>query len=237
MSTTRRTAPLNRLLAGLPGEVLQRLLGQCESVELEYGAVLHEPEARIEQVYFPTQCFVSLMVPVQAKFYLEVGLIGNEGLLGASLMLGGRISPLRAQVQGAGAAWRMNAATFAQELDRNPMLQHLLLRYLHARMGQLAQAVVCARFHVVERRLARWLLMTQDRAHADEFHVTHARLAALMGVRRVGITTAAHALQERKLIRYHRGEVTILNRLGMQAVSCPCYQADCETYDSALSTA
>jgi CRP-like cAMP-binding protein len=211
------------------------LLADCEAVELELGKVLYEPDARIRHVYFPTDSFISLMIPVDGTTNLEVGLVGNEGMFGSPLILGVDVSPLRALVQGAGLAWRMSAVMFARQLGRSPALRRMLHRYLQVQISQLAQTAACTRFHVVEERLARWLLMTQDRAHGDEFCVTHEFLAYMLGVRRVGVTQAANALQLRKLIRYHRGAVTVLDRVGMEAASCGCYQADRDTYDSLLA--
>ena len=237
MSNDRRVAPLNHLLAALPRRESQSVLAGCEAVELELGKVLYEPDARIRHVYFPTESFISLVIPVDGITNLEVGLVGNEGMLGSPLILGVDVSPLRALVQGAGWAWRMSAVTFARQLGRSPALRRTLHRYLQVQISQLAQTAACTRFHVVEKRLARWLLMTQDRAHGDEFRVTHEFLAYMLGVRRVGVTKAANALQSRKLIRYQRGAVTVLDRIGMEAASCGCYQTDRDTYDNLLTAA
>lgn len=239
MSASRRLAPLeqtNRLLAGLPRAVSRRVLAACELAELTFETVLYEPDLRIRHVYFPTSGFVSLMIPVDGTTNLEVGLVGNEGMTGVPLVMGVDVSPLRALVQGSGQAWRMTAQDFSRELDRSPALRTVLLRYLQVRMCQLAQTAACTRFHVVEERLARWLLMTQDRAHENQFRVTHEFLAYMLGVRRVGVTKAANALQKRKLISYHRGEVTILDRAGMEAASCGCYQADRDSYEGLMAT-
>jgi len=230
-------APANRLLEALARGARQRFLEACESVELQSGVVLHEPGADIEHVYFPTSSFVSLMVPVDVDSVLEVGLVGDEGMLGLPLLLGVDSSPLRALVQGAGHAWRIDAKAFVGELEHHPRLRRELLRYLQVCIGQLAQTAACTRFHLVEQRLARWLLMTQDRAHRDEFHVTHEFLAYMLGVRRVGVTKAATALQRRELIHYHRGEVMVLDRSGMKRAACSCYQTDLDTYDGLLPTA
>lgn len=234
MSPIRRRPPPNRLLKALPRRESERMLGECEAVGLNVGEILYQPNARIRHVYFPADSSISLMIPVDRTSNLEVALVGNEGMLGSPLVLGVNVSPLRAIVHGDGLAWRMSAVAFARELGRSAALRRGMHRYLQVRMCQLAQAAACTRFHMVEQRLARCLLMTQDRAHSDEFHATHEALAFMLGVRRVGVTKAANVLQTRKLIHYHRGKISILDRLGMEAAACGCYQADRETYNGLL---
>jgi CRP-like cAMP-binding protein len=235
MPSTQRPTAVNRLLEALPSIDLRRLLADCETVELAFADVLYRPRERLSHVYFPLSGFISLIMPVDDSSSLEVGLIGNEGMLGIPLSLGVDVSPVRAVVQGAGAALRIGAAPFCRELARSQALQRELDRYAFVHLSQLAQTAGCTRFHVVEARLARWLLMTQDRAHASTFHITQEFLAFMLGVRRVGVTKAASSLKKRNLIRYSRGNITVLDRRGLKAASCGCYKADRASYDRTLS--
>ncbi|HEX3098567.1 MAG TPA: Crp/Fnr family transcriptional regulator, partial [Usitatibacter sp.] len=201
----------NRLLDRLPAKDRARVLDACDAVVLEFPTVVAEPGEAIRHVYFPTGSFISLVAPMGGRDSLEVALAGSEGLFGVGVALGVDISPVHALVQGGGAAWRIGVPAFRRELARIPSLRDCVDRYAYVVMSQLIQTSGCNRFHVVEQRLARWLLMTSDRAHSTSFHITHEFLAYMLGVRRVGITEAASDLQGRNLIGYSRGAMTIRN--------------------------
>jgi CRP-like cAMP-binding protein len=234
MQLTKRGPTANRLLAALPRKNLEHLLANSESVDLIFADILCVPGDPIRHVYFPTDSFISLVAPVDGYAGLEVGMIGTEGMFGIGLMLGVELSPMHALVQGAGPALRMNAKRFRRELEDSPALHRGLNRYLYVLISQLAQTAACTRFHVVEARLARWLLMTRDRARSDEFYLTQDFLSHMLGVRRVGVTKAAGSLQKRKLISYSRGMIRVLDGSGLQAAACGCYLADKKTYDRIL---
>jgi len=230
----KRVVVTNRLLATLPDKDRRQILANCDQVELTSADILHEAGARLRHVYFPTGSFISLVTPLDACAGLEIALVGDEGMVGVSLLLGVPVSPWHHLVQGGGSAWRITAASFRGELERSPALRRRLNRYLYVKMHQFAQTAACIRFHVVEARLARWLLMTHDRAHSNEFHATHEFLAYMLGVRRVGITKAATSMQKQSLIRYSRGNIIIIDRRGLEALSCGCYQAGKDLYDRIL---
>lgn len=224
----------NRLLAGLPDRDQRRIIASCDQIELPSGDILHEAGSRLRHIYFPTSGFISLVTPLDTSAGLEVALVGNEGMVGISPLLGVSVSPLNHLVQGAGRALRISTTSFRRELARSPALRRRLNMYVYVKMHQMAQIAACTSFHMVEARLARLLLMTHDRSPTDEFHATHEFLACMLGVRRVGITKAATSLQKQSLIRYSRGDITILNRRGLEARSCGCYLTARELYDRVL---
>ncbi len=229
MGSSKRIAT-NRLLDALPAHERRRVLAGSETVDLAFADVIYVPGAVLAHVYFPLEALISLIVPIEGSAGLEVGLVGNEGMFGIPLVLGVDVSSLRAVVQGSGAALRMDAAPFGIEIQRNETLHRLIDRYAFVHLSELAQTAGCTRYHVVEARLARWLLMTQDRVHSRAFHVTQEFLALMLGVRRVGVTRAAGSLQKLGLIHYSRGNITVLDRRGLKAAACACYGADRDAY-------
>ena len=214
---------VNRLLAALPQEEYQRLLPELEQVTLTFAEVVYKPGERIRHVYFPNESIISLLVEMSDRSTLEVGVIGNEGMAGISVFMDMDTSPYRAIVQGAGTAGRMGAAALREEAGRGGSLHRLLQRYAHSLLTQVSQSAACNRFHVVDARLARWLLMTGDRLGTNEFRLTQDFISHMLGVRREGVNKAAGALQKGELINYRRGQIRILNRAGLEAASCACY--------------
>ncbi|HET7729274.1 MAG TPA: Crp/Fnr family transcriptional regulator [Usitatibacter sp.] len=225
-----RNAFANHLIDRLPPAMRRHLVGALEPVELELRQVLVRCGEPLRHVYFPTSSsFISQVIPAD-RGHLEVAIVGSEGMFGVPVALGVEKSNTDAVVQGAGRALRLDSRAFRAELDRSRPLREAVSRYTYVSMTQLARNAVCNRYHVVEQRLARWLLMSADRARSNAFDVTHAFLANMLGVRRVGVTQAARTLQERELIRYTRGRMVIRDRKGLQKAACSCYHADLETY-------
>ena len=220
---THRTLLDNRLLAVLPLADRERLRGQSDWVSLPFGHVLMEPGDSIKHVYFPNDSLVSLLTLVGGHHALEVGMVGREGMVGASLGLGVNTTPVRALVQGGGTALRMRASNFRKEMQHCIDLQRGVHLYLHTLMMQVAQTAACNRFHAVESRLARWLLMTRDRVASDNFPLTQEFLGHMLGVRRAGVTEAAQALKLKKLVSYSRGVISIIDGPGLESAACSCY--------------
>jgi len=214
----------NLLLAALPPQELARMLPALDRVKVNVGAVLCEPGDPIRHIYFPHDCLISLMAVAEGRMTLEVGLVGREGMLGATVALGHDTTQVRAVVQRAGTASRIDAGRLRSEFARNPALQRVLYRYTDTLLAQAIQIAVCSRYHVLEARLARSLLVTRDRLQSDRFHLTHEFLAHALGVRRVGVTKAASALQQQGLINYSRGNIEILDPAGLAAAACTCYE-------------
>ena len=223
INTKPRAPSANRLLAALPITEYQRLLPELEQVTLRFADVLYEPGAGISHLYFPNDSVVSLLAEVADRSTLEVGIVGNEGVAGISVFLGVDKSPHRAIVQGAGTAVRMKASVMREETQGAGDLHRLLLLYAHSLLRQVSQSAACNRFHKVEARLARWLLMSGDRLGSEEFLLTQDFISNMLGVRREGVSKAAGDLQKRTLINYSRGHIRILDRVGLETVSCACY--------------
>jgi CRP-like cAMP-binding protein len=216
----------NNVLACLPRKVYQELSPLLVPAEFEFGQVLYREGERMKEVFFPQSCVVSLLVIVDGDAALEVALVGRDGLLGVPLALGGELSPVRAIVQGAGAALRMSRLRFRAALEEHAPLRQAVYSYAGSLMGQIGQTAACNRFHQVNARLARWLLMTRDRLGAGEFRVTQEFLSAMLGVRRVGVSEAASSFQNQQLIAYSRGVITILDHPGLESACCSCYAVD-----------
>ena len=221
----------NRFLDRLAAAPRARMLASCSQVELEFSALLTHPGEPLTDVYFPQRSFISQIAQVDRRG-IEVALVGSEGMYGLHVGMGIHESPVKAVVQGAGPALKMPVAAFTKHLAAIPELRKQLSQYTYLVYSQIIQSAGCNRFHVVEQRLARWLLMTADRAHSSSFDITQVFLAMMLGVRRVGVTRAASEMQGRGLIRYARGHVQILDLKGLRQAACSCYKADRERYDT-----
>ena len=231
---TSRAPPTNHLLAALPKDEYQRLVPKLELVPLVFAKVIYESGDLIRDVYFPISGIISLLAAVEDRATLEVGIVGREGMVGLPAFLGVKTSGNRAVVQGEGTAMRMKASAFKEECENGGSFPRLLRRYTHSRLTQIAQGAACNRFHPIDARLARWLLMTRDRMGTDEFALTQEFLSNMLGVRREGVNKAAGALQQQELISYSRGNLLILNRVGLKAIACHCYGIIKAEYDTFL---
>ncbi|HMH20114.1 MAG TPA: Crp/Fnr family transcriptional regulator [Burkholderiales bacterium] len=213
----------NRLLAALPAEDYQRLLPDLELVPLPLGLAVYESGGKLDYVYFPTDCIVSLLYVMKDGSSAEIAVVGPEGLVGVSLFMGGESTPSRAVVQSAGSAFRLPSKTLKREFEQSHPLQHLLLRYTQALITQMAQTAVCNRHHSVEQQLCRWLLLSLDRLDSNELNMTQELIANMLGVRREGVTEAAGHLQTAGMIQYNRGRIKVLDRPKLEERVCECY--------------
>ncbi|WP_338415063.1 Crp/Fnr family transcriptional regulator [uncultured Sphaerotilus sp.] len=225
---------LNHLLAALPPAELGRWLPQLEWVEMPLGQVLYESGRTLGHVYFPTSAIVSLLYVMENGSSAEIAVVGNEGLVGISLFMGGDSTPSRAVVQSAGFGYRLKAALMKDEFDRAGPVMHLLLRYTQALITQMAQTAVCNRHHSLDQQLCRWLLLSLDRLDSHELVMTQELIANMLGVRREGVTEAALKLQAAGLIRYARGHISVLDRPGLETRTCECYAVVKHEYDRLL---
>jgi CRP-like cAMP-binding protein len=228
-----QTSSENRILAALSADEYELFAPHLEPVALDLGQILFRPDDHLKFVYFPLNSIVSLLTSLEDGSGMEVGLVGREGIAGVSAFLGGDETKV-ATVQGQGAALKMSAEKLREEFQRGGRLQRALLRYTHALMTQISQSVICNVRHPVEGRLARWLLMYQDRLKRDEFDLTHEFMANMLGVRRASVSEVANRLQERGLINYQRGHIKILDREGLEAFACECYPVVKEKFDDFL---
>ncbi|MCD1596948.1 Crp/Fnr family transcriptional regulator [Rheinheimera aquimaris] len=224
----------NHLLQLLADTDRHTLLQHCDVVQLKFADILCEPQIPYRYLYFPLSGFISLVTKLAGHKPLEMGLIGSEGMLGVTLALGISEAPMQAVVQGQGTAWRIEITDLQHVLSHTPHLRHILQQYLFVQLSQLSQSAACAHFHQLSPRLARWLLMSHDRAHCNDFFLTHQFLADMLGVRRSGVTVAAGIMQQQQLISYSRGIISILDRKALKRLACECYQSALDDYHSVL---
>ena len=213
----------NKILAALPDKVYRRLVNKLEPFDLKFGEIIYEPDVNIKDVYFPNSGIVSFLTAIEKRSTLEVGLVGNEGMVGLSTFLGITKSPNSAVVRAAGLAWKMKAADFLKECRENILLSRLVHRYTHLLLTRLSLVGACNRFHPIIKRLTCWLLMTSDCMETVEFQITQEFIAKMLGVRREAVAIAAGSLQEKQMISYSRGNLSIRNRGGLEEFACKCY--------------
>ena len=213
---------------------MRRWVPALEQVDLPLGEVLYEPGGTLAHVYFPTTSIVSLLYVMQDGSSAEIAVVGNEGIVGISLFMGGESTPSRAVVQSAGRAFRMRAQTLKGEFSQNGPVLHLLLRYTQALITQMSQTAICNRHHSIDQQLCRWLLLSLDRLQSDNLVMTQELIANMLGVRREGVTEAALKLQHAGVIRYSRGHITVLDRAGLEKLTCECYAVVKNEYDRLL---
>ena len=225
---------MNHLLAALPNSVQERWLPQLESVQMPLGSVLYESGATLSHLYFPTTSIVSLLYVMENGASAEIAVVGNEGIVGISLFMGGESTPSRAVVQSAGYGFRLKSAIVKDEFNHAGPVLHLLLRYTQALITQMAQTAVCNRHHSLDQQLCRWLLLSLDRLPGDELLMTQELIANMLGVRREGVTEGAMKLQHAGLIRYARGRISVLDRVGLEKRTCECYAVVKKEYDRLL---
>jgi CRP-like cAMP-binding protein len=233
MPRAKQVSVLNHLLGALPRKDYRKLLPVLEPVKLAFGEILYEAHTQIRHVYFPNDCFVSMLTTVDTTRAAEVGLIGPEGMIGIPMALGAAVSPFRAVVQGGGMAMRLKTADFRRNFSESAALKREVFLFTHLLMIQIAQTAACNRFHVVTQRMARWILMTRDRVNSNEFRIKQEFLALMLGVLRPSVTLAMCSLRERKLIVYRRGTITILDHAGLVAIACGCYKTVKDAYSQA----
>ena len=224
----------NHLLDALPAGDYERLAAHLELIPMPLGEVLYESGVQLRYVYFPTTAIVSLLYVMEDGASAEIAVVGNEGILGISLFMGGETTPSRAVVQSAGHAYRLKADLLKDEFGRFGPTMHLMLRYTQSLITQMVQTAVCNRHHSVDQQLCRWLLLSLDRLASSELAMTQELIANMLGVRREGVTEAAGKLQAAGLIRYRRGRITVLDRPGLEALSCECYQVVKKEFDRLL---
>jgi len=213
----------NHLLAALPGDVQQRLFGHLECVALPLGKVLYESGDTMRHVYFPTDSIISLLYVMESGASAEISVVGNEGLVGIALFMGGESTPSRAIVQSGGSAYRLPGQRLKDEFNRHGELLVLMLRYTQALITQMSQTAVCNRHHSIDQQLCRWLLLSLDRLPSNQLTMTQELIANMLGVRREGVTEAAGKLQRQGVIEYSRGHITVLDRCKLEQLSCECY--------------